>query len=169
MTVKRISQDSKLDLGVKEPAKAGDQQVVMRNARGQFVPGVSGNPAGRKQGSRNRATLMLQALLEGEGEKVVRKAVEMALAGNETALRLVLERLIPPVKERPISLELPALGKASDVAEAVRRAVEAVAAGQLTPSEAETVLKLLEALRGALINGGTDLQNEEFDRILGAV
>jgi hypothetical protein len=55
---------------------------------------------------------------EGEGEKVVRKAVEMALAGNETALRLVVERLIPPVKERPIQLDLPGLGKGSDVAEA---------------------------------------------------
>jgi hypothetical protein len=36
MTMKRISQDSKLDLGVKEPAKAGDQQVVVRNARGDL-------------------------------------------------------------------------------------------------------------------------------------
>jgi hypothetical protein len=144
-------------------------QGAIRNQGGQPVPGVSGNPAGRKQGSRNRATLILQALLEGEGEKVVRKAVEMALAGNETALQLVLERLIPPVKERPISLKLPALGKASDVAEAVRRALEAVAAGQLTPSEAETVLKLLEALRQALINQRGELENEGFDRILRAV
>ena len=169
MTMKRIAQDSKLDLGVKEPAKAGDQQMFVRNARGQFVPGVSGNPAGRKQGSRNRATLMLQALLEGEGEKVVREAVEMALAGNETASRLVLERLIPPVKERPISLELPALGQASDVAEAVRRAIEAVAAGQPMPSEAETVLKLLEALRQALINQKGDLEVEQFDRLFEAI
>ncbi len=57
------------------------------------MPGVSGNPAGRREGSRNRATLALQALLDGEGERVVRKAVAMALEGNETALRLVLERL----------------------------------------------------------------------------
>jgi len=112
---------------------------------------------------------MLQALLEGEGEKIVRKAVEMAPAGNETALRLVLERLIPPVKERPISLELPALGQASDVAEAVRRAIEAVAAGQPMPSEAETVLKLLEALRQALINQKGDLEVEQFDRLFEAI
>jgi hypothetical protein len=147
------------------PAKTGELQGVIRNERGQLVPGVSGNAAGRKQGSRNRATLVLQALLEAEGEKVVRKAVEMALAGNETALRLVVERLIPPVKERPIQLDLPRLGKASDVAEAVRRAIEAVAAGQLMPSEAETVLKLLEALRGALINQKGDLEVEQFDRL----
>lgn len=131
------------------------------------MPGVSGNPAGRKEGSRNRATLALQALLDGEGERVVRKAVEMALQGNETALRLVLERLLPVAKDRPIRLDLPSLAKASDVAEAVRRAVEAVATGEVTPAEAETVLKLLEALRTALVNREGDLDVEKLDRILG--
>jgi len=151
-----------------DPGKTGDQQAaIVRNERGQFVPGVSGNPAGRREGSRNRATLALQALLDGEGERVVRKAVEMALQGNETALRLVLERLLPVAKDRPISLDLPQLAKASDVAEAVRRAVEAVAAGAVTPAEAEIVLKLLEALRAALVNREGDLEIERFDRILG--
>jgi hypothetical protein len=150
-----------------DPDKTREQQEVVRNERGQFLPGVSGNPAGRREGSRNRATLALQALLDGEGERVVRKAVDMALAGNETALRLVLERLLPVAKDRPISLDLPKLAKASDVAEAVRRAVEAVATGEVTPAEAETVLKLLEALRAALLNREGDLQVEQFDRILG--
>jgi len=150
-----------------DPDKTREQQEIVRNERGQFVPGVSGNPAGRREGSRNRATLALQALLDGEGERVVRKAVEMALAGNETALRLVLERLIPVAKDRPISLDLPQLAKASDVAEAVRRAVEAVATGEVTPAEAETVLKLLEALRAALVNRQGDLEAEKLDRILG--
>jgi len=150
-----------------EPGKTGEQQEVVRNERGQFVPGVSGNPAGRKEGSRNRATLALQQLLDGEGERIIRKAVEMALAGNETALRLVLERLLPVAKDRPIRLDLPQLAKASDVAEAVRRAVEAVAAGEVTPAEAEIVLKLLEALRAALVNQQGDLEAEKLDRILG--
>ena len=111
--------------------------------------------------------MALQALLDGEGERVVRKAVDMALAGNETALRLVLERLLPVAKERPIRLDLPQLTKPSDVAQAVRRAVEAVAAGEVTPAEAETVLKLLEALRAALVNREGDLEIERIDRVLG--
>jgi len=151
-----------------EPDKTREQQAaVVRNERGQFVPGVSGNPAGRREGSRNRATLALQALLDGEGERIIRKAVDMALAGNETALRLVLERLLPVAKDRPITLDLPKLAKPSDVAEAVRRAVEAVATGEVTPAEAETVLKLLEALRTALVNRQGDLDVEKLDRILG--
>lgn len=131
------------------------------------MPGVSGNPAGRPEGSRNRATLALQALLEGQGERVIQKAVELALSGNETALRLVVERLLPVAKERPVRLNLPKLVNASDVAEAVRRAIEAVADGAMTPAEAETVLRLLDSMRAALINRKGDLESENFDRILG--
>jgi hypothetical protein len=165
--MRQTSQSPKSKSSRNDPGKTGEQQEVVRNERGQFVPGVSGNPAGRREGSRNRATLALQTLLDGEGERVVRKAVAMALAGNETALRLVLERLLPVAKDRPISLDLPRLANASDVAEAVRRAIEAVAGGEVTPAEAETVLKLLEALRAALINQKGDLESENFDRILG--
>jgi hypothetical protein len=59
-------------------AKTGKQQAGSRNTRGQFVPGVSGNPAGRPEGSRNRATLALQELMQSEGESVVQKALQMA-------------------------------------------------------------------------------------------
>src|SRR5687768_6523834 len=62
---------------------------------GAFRPG---NP-GRPKGCRNRATLAALALLEGEAEALARKAVELALAGDTVALRLVLDRLLP--KGRP--------------------------------------------------------------------
>jgi hypothetical protein len=82
-------------------------------------------------------------------------------------LKLVLERLVPPVKERAISLELPQLTNPSDIGTAVRRAVEAVANGGLSPSEAGIVLKLLEALRTALIEQKNDQQSEGLEAILG--
>jgi hypothetical protein len=47
-------------------------------------------------------------LLEGEAKALTRKAIELGLAGDTTALRLCLERLVPPRKDRPISLDLPA-------------------------------------------------------------
>src|SRR5215471_4814383 len=62
---------------------------------------------GRPEGSRNKATLALQALLDSEGETITRKAIEMAKSGDTTAMRLVIERLIPPTKERRINLDLP--------------------------------------------------------------
>jgi hypothetical protein len=60
---------------------------------GQFAPGCSGNPAGKKAGARHQATKAALALLSGG---LTRKAVELALAGDVTALRLCLERLVPP-------------------------------------------------------------------------
>ena len=68
-----------------EPASAGRLQD------GKFSPGVSGNPAGRLPGTKNRATKAAEELLEGEAEALTRKAVELALEGDTVALRLCLE------------------------------------------------------------------------------
>src|SRR5262245_43322647 len=73
---------------------------------GRFQKGFSGNPNGRPVGSRNRTTLALQAILDGEGELIIRKAIEMALAGDMVALRLCLERLVPVRHERPVAADL---------------------------------------------------------------
>ena len=54
----------------------------------RWKKGFSGNPNGRAAGSRNRATLAIEALLEGEGEALTRKAIELAKAGDMAALRL---------------------------------------------------------------------------------
>jgi hypothetical protein len=65
----------------------------------RFQKGVSGNPKGRPKGARNKTTTMAEALLEGQAEALVQKVVSMALQGNTTAMRLCLERLIPPKRE----------------------------------------------------------------------
>ena len=59
---------------------------------GPFVKGRSGNPTGRRYGSRNKKTLAAAVLLDGEAEALTRKAVELALAGDRTALRLCIEK-----------------------------------------------------------------------------
>jgi hypothetical protein len=65
----------------------------------RFQKGISGNPKGRPKGARNKTTTMAEALLEGQAEALVQKVVSMALKGNTTAMRLCLERLIPPKRE----------------------------------------------------------------------
>ena len=61
--------------------------------RGGFQPGQSGNPAGKPKGARNKTTLAVEALLDGEAEALTRKAIERALEGDSVALRLCLERI----------------------------------------------------------------------------
>jgi len=89
--------------------------------------------AGRSKGARNTATLALEALLQGEGEALTRKAVEMALAGNTVALRLCLDRLMPARKDRSVAFSLPPLETAADALKATAAPVEGVAAGELAP------------------------------------
>ncbi len=92
--------------------KTGQKQV------GSFAPGVSGNPAGRPRGSRNKTTLAIEALLDGEAEALTRKPIERALAGDGVALRLCLDRIAPPRRDRPTPFDLPALREAADAREA---------------------------------------------------
>src|SRR5258705_8512806 len=108
-----------------------------------FQPGQSGNPNGRPKGSRNASTLALEALLDGEAEALTRKAVELALAGDIAALRLCLDRVLPPRKDRPVSFEMPTINTAEDAKAASAALLAAVAAGSLTPSEAAGTGKLV--------------------------
>jgi hypothetical protein len=82
-----------------KPAKTGPKQA--RTAQGCFARGHSGNPAGRPQGSRNRATIIAEKCLDRQSEALVNKAITLALEGSEPMLRLLIERLLPPAKERP--------------------------------------------------------------------
>ena len=121
-----------------EPAKTGRQQAT------QFKPGQSGNPNGRPAGSRHRTTLAIDALLDGDAERLTRKAIEMALGGDGTAMRLCLDRIAPARKDRPVPFTLPTLETAADAKGAAAAIVRAVADGDLTPSEAAELSKLLD-------------------------
>jgi hypothetical protein len=110
-----------------------------------FEAGRSGNPAGKPRGTRHKATLAMEGLLDGEAEALTRKAVEMALGGDTVALRLCLDRLCPPRKDRHVTFSLPKIESAADAVKATAALVEAVAAGDLTPSEAAELGKLVEA------------------------
>jgi hypothetical protein len=111
-----------------------------------FQPGNAGRP----KGSRNKTTLALEALLDGDGEALIRKAVGMALAGDTTALRLCLDRIMPPRKDRHIQFALPKLETAADAVKASAALCEAVAHGDLTPSEAGELARLVEGYMKAV-------------------
>jgi hypothetical protein len=110
---------------------------------GQFAPGCSGNPAGKKPGTRHKATQAALELLSGEAEGLTRKAVEMALAGELTALRLCLERLVPPCREAPVSLDLPPLETRADASRVLSFLLAEAGRGEVTPGEAEKLARLV--------------------------
>lgn len=112
-----------------------------------FRKGASGNPTGRKPGTRCRATVLAEQLIEGQAEEVVQKCLQMALEGDSTAMRLVMERLVPPRRERATPLRLPDLGDMENLPVATRTVLEQVAAGELTTGQAADVGRVLELHR----------------------
>jgi hypothetical protein len=120
-------------------------EKTARKQRGRpFRKGLSGNPRGRPLGARNRATIAMEALLDGEAEAITRKAVEKAKEGDTTALRLCLERILPPRKDRPIALLMPKLSTVADAAALMAAITSAVAIGDVTTSEAAELAKLID-------------------------
>jgi hypothetical protein len=116
----------------------------------RFEPGKSGNPTGRPPGQRNRSTMAIEALLEGEAVALGRKAIEMALAGDGLALKLCLERVAPVRRGRPVQFELQPISTAEDVALALGSVLGAVASGDITPDEGSTVAGIMEAKRRSI-------------------
>lgn len=132
---------------------------------GRFKRGQSGNPAGKPKGARHKTTLAVQALLDGEGETIARRAVEAAKAGDMTAIRLVLERVLPARRDSPVTFDLPAMTSADDAAKAMGALLSAVASGELTPSEANEAAKsvglYIEALKTADLEKRIQLLEEK--------
>jgi hypothetical protein len=110
-----------------------------------FEKGVSGNPTGRPRGSRNATTLALEALLDGQANALTQKAIDLALSGDMAALRLCLDRILPPRKDRPVSFTLPEITSARGAAALVSAVLSAVAAGELTPADAAEIGKLIDS------------------------
>lgn len=105
---------------------------------------------GRPRGSRNKASLAAQALLDGHSEALVKKCMHMALSGDSTAMRLCIERLLPTCKELPVSVA-PLRGRtAAEIAQTFDGLLKQLSYGQLTPAEAQTIANMLEMRRRTL-------------------
>ncbi len=127
----------------------GGQQPA-RGPGKPFTAGQSGNQAGRPAGSKNKTTLAIEKLLEGEGEAVTRQCIDMAKAGDSIAMRLVMERIAPLRRGRPVRFNLPPMEGPGDLVKALSGILQAVSVGDLTPDEASTVATVLDAKRRAI-------------------
>jgi hypothetical protein len=79
---------------------------------------------------------MAERLLEGEIEPLIQTVLEKARDGDVACLRMVLDRLVPARKGRPIELDLPPIKSSEDVLSAIAAVWNAIGQGQVTPDEA---------------------------------
>ena len=107
----------------------------------RFQPGQSGNPSGRPSGTGKAAKL--RTLFEPHAKKLAEKVVAIALEGDTTALRLCLERLIPPLKAEAQPVHLTGVeGSLEAQGSAI---IPAMAKGQVSPDQASDMLRALAA------------------------
>ena len=116
-----------------------------RNTDGSFASGNAGKP----KGSRNKATVAIESLLEGQAEALTQKAISAALTGDTIALKLCMDRIAPSPKDKPISFSLPDMHCARDASEAAGGVLRAVGNGD-TPIEATRVMGLIDSYRRTL-------------------
>lgn len=127
------------------PEKIG-AKTAGRGKDGKFLPGNPGKP----RGARKKSTRAFEAMLHGQAEQLTRAAIDAALAGDPSALRLCIERLAPAPRDAPVPFDLPPMETAADAATAAGAVLAACAAGELTPIEATRVMGLVDAFRRAL-------------------
>lgn len=103
----------------------------------RFQPGQSGNPAGRPKGIPDRRTA-LRKKLDEQGPKLLTVALDKALEGDAQALRLCLERIMPPVKAQaePVRFEL----TGDTLTEQAQAILAAIAQGELDPATGRALL-----------------------------
>ena len=110
-------------------------------------PFQPGNP-GKPKGARHKTTLIaeklaIEKLMEEDAEGVTRLVIEAAKEGDMTAARLVLERVYPVRKGRPVRLELPEVETAADLPVALSAILSAMGQGEITPEEAVVVANVV--------------------------
>ncbi len=115
-----------------------------------WKPGETGNAKGKPKGCRNHATRLVMGLLEGGAEEITKTILDAAKGGDLTAAKMVLERIAPPMRERPVSIDLPDTRTANGCLEAQGAIIQAVGAGDLLPGEAATLAGIVENRRRAI-------------------
>ena len=117
------------------------------------VPAVRGRPfakgnGGRRPGSKNRSSLIIAALLDGNQEGLMRKGLEVANGGDASMLKFFLTPLLP--RERAITIDLPKMEFADDAVEVLGAIMAAVCEGKITPSEATSLAGLVNSYARAI-------------------
>ena len=101
-----------------------------------FRPGTSGNPLGRPVGIKSKRTLLVEQLFEGDALAVGKKALKMALAGNEVCIKLILDRVAPVPRGRRVRFALPQVSSTGDLVAVVNSILKAASVAEISIDEA---------------------------------
>ncbi len=108
----------------------------------KFKPGESGNPDGRPKGSRDKRT-QYRELFEPHADDLIQKAIDLALAGDTTCLKMCIDRLVSPFRAKNATVTLDDIE--GTLTEKGEKIINAMGKGELSPSDASSMLTALAA------------------------
>lgn len=120
-----------------------ENTVAIQETR-RFKKGRSGNPDGRPKGALNKTTLVARMLLENELTDICKTVVQMAKEGNLQAIKIVLDRVLPPRRDLPVTIQFPSINGSQDLLAAASSVTNAVTSGEISPAEGEAIAKILD-------------------------
>ena len=111
---------------------------------GRFHKGQSGNPAGKPRGAKNRSSLVAERLFADESREICGSVIAQAKTGNMQAAKIILDRVLPPIKDKPIEIDLPKMMTCNDLVRAVECITSAVGSGLISPLEGESIARIVD-------------------------
>jgi hypothetical protein len=123
--------------------RGGESPKYAKQQVSPIEVGESGNPIDRPDGSHSIGSPVIESLLDRASEAITRKLIDKAVDGDTTALRLCVERLLPPRGDRTISFDLPPIESAADALRASSSVLAACAKGALSPNDAAAIMGLI--------------------------
>jgi hypothetical protein len=145
-------------------ARSAHNPQPQSRARGR--PFEKGN-GGRRPGSKNRTTQVAEALLKGEELDLVRKAIELAKAGDTQMLKFLLDRILP--RERSVRIDLPVMERADDAVDAMGAIINAVGSGEIAPNEGAQMATLVMAYARAINVHELEFRMDTMERELSSL
>jgi hypothetical protein len=121
---------------------------------------------GRPKGSRNHEKSQEQRILDEFAPHVIRKCVALALKGDRTAMRLCMDRISAPRRDALIKMKFSPIRKAGDIDQAAEKVTAAIRHGELTPSEGETLMNILESRLRVIERADLEPRLEKLERNL---
>jgi hypothetical protein len=118
-------------------------------------------------GSRGHSSRSAQAQLDRHAPALISKTIDLAHRGNVVALRLCVERILPPRKDRPVAFDLPAIESAADAAKILGAVIAAMARGDVTPSQVNEIARPIDLFLKALITARIEGNLADLQKSLG--
>lgn len=109
-----------------------------------FKKGVSGNPAGRPPNS-GLAGRLRKAIAD-DADEILQAVIDQAKAGDLTAAKILLDRIVPALKPEAQAVQIGALSGGGDLVSKADAVIHAVGSGELAPDTAAQLISAVATL-----------------------